>query len=268
MISLLTFAGTVTIAQVVNESPASGFFSLNNYTGKARPVFSSIFNPAALANLKNSSAGIYGEQRFLLKELSFYRFALALHTKPGNFGINGYYSGSAEYHSMSVGGAYGRKLGEKADIGVQFDYSTYQLKGYGKASFVNVQMGGLIHLSEQLHAGLHIKNLAGFRSNKQSEKLKTVYTVGLGYDASDKFFAAIAFQKEEDNKNDIHAMVRYDVQSNIGFKAGITTQVPVVYGGIIIGLKDFTIDVLSSYHPQLGITPGLALQYHFQKTRD
>lgn len=254
-----------TIAQVANESPASGYFSLNNYNGKVNTALSSSFNPAALASLKYSLAGIYGEQRFLLEELSFYRFALALHTKPGNFGINGYYSGSAEYHSMSVGGAYGRKLGEKADLGIQFDYSTYQLKGYGKASFVNVQMGGLIHLSEQLHAGLHVKNLAGSRSNQQSEKLKTVYTVGLGYDASDNFFAAIAFQKEEDQQNDIHAMVRYDIQSNIGFKAGISTQVPVAYGGIIIGLKNFTIDVLSSYHPQLGITPGLALQYNFQK---
>ena len=264
-ISLLTFSALFTIAQVVNESPANGYFSLNNFSGKAKPVLSSSFNPAALANLKNSSAGIYGEQRFLLKELSYYSFALALQTKPGNFGVNGYYSGSVEYNSMSLGGAYGRKLGEKADIGIQFDYSAFQLKGYGKTSFVNVQIGGLIHLSEQLHAGMHIKNLAGFRSNKQSEKLKTVYTVGLGYDASDKFFAAIAFQKEEDQQNDIHAMVRYDVQNNIGFKAGISTQVPVAYGGIIIGFKSFTIDVLSSYHPQLGITPGLALQYNFQK---
>ena len=263
-ICLLTFPATFTIAQVANESPACGYFSLNNYSGKVRTVLSSTFNPAALANFKNSSAGIYGEQRFLLKDLSFYRFALALHTKPGNFGINGYYSGSVDYHSMSVGGAYGRKLGEKADIGIQFDYSTYQLKGYGKTSFVNMQIGGLIHLSEQLHAGLHVKNLAGFRSNQQSEKLKTVYTIGLGYDASDKFFASIAFQKEEDHQNDIHAMVRYDVQNNIGFKAGISTQVPVAYGGIIIGLKNFTIDVLSSYHPQLGITPGLALLYNFQ----
>lgn len=256
------------MAQLVNESPSSGYFSLNNYSAKGKSVLSATFNPAALANLNLTSAGIYGEQRFLLKELSFYRFALALQTKPGNFGINGFYSGSADYHSMSVGGAYGRKLGEKADMGIQFDYSTYQLKGYGKTSFVNVQLGGLIHLSEQLHAGLHVKNLAGFRSNQQSEKLKTVYTVGLGYDASDKFFAAIAFQKEEDQQNDIHAMVRYDVQNNIGFKAGMSTQIPVAYGGIIIGLKNFTIDILSSYHPQLGITPGLALQYNFQKVME
>lgn len=254
-----------TIAQVVNESPSSGYYSLNNYTGKEKSVLSSTFNPAALANLKYSAAGIYGEHRFMLKELSFYRFALALNTKPGNFGLNGYYSGSVEYHSMSVGGAYGRKLGEKADIGIQFDYSSYQLKGYGNASFINVQMGGLIHLSEQLHAGLHVKNLAGFRSNQKSEKLRAVYTVGLGYDASENFFVAVAFQKEEDQKNDIHAMVRYDIQNNIGFKAGISTQVPVAYGGITFGLKNFTIDVLSSYHPQLGITPGLALQYKFQK---
>lgn len=167
---------------------------------------------------------------------------------------------------MSVGGAYGRSLGDKADLGIQFDYSTYQLKGYGKASFVNVQMGGLLHLSEQLHAGLHVKNLAGFRSNQHSEKLKTVYTVGLGYDASDKFFAAFAFQKEEDQQNNIQALVRYDIQNNIGFKMGVSTQVPFFYGGVSIGLKNFFIDILSSYHPQLGITPGLALQYQFEKT--
>lgn len=255
-------------AQVVNESPASGYFSLNNYSGKITQVLSSTFNPATLGKLKNSSAGIYGEQRFFLKELSFYRFALAIHSKPGNFGINGYYSGSVEYNSMLVGGAYGRSLGDKADLGIQFDYSSYQLKGYGKASFVNVQIGGLLHLSEQLHAGLHVKNLAGFRSNQQSEKLKTVYTAGLGYDASDKFFAGIAFIKEEDQQNNIQALVRYDILNNIGVKMGISTQVPVFYGGVSIGVKNFIIDVLSSYQPQLGITPGLALQYQFEKTAE
>ena len=171
-------------AQVAKESGASGFYSLNNFSGQAPSAIVTAFNPAALSKIKNSSAGIFGEQRFLLKELAFYNFALAIQTKPGNFGINGYYSGSVEFNSMSVGAAYGRSLGEIVDIGIQFDYSSYKLKSYGKASFINVQMGSIFHLTEQFHAGIHIKNLAGFRSNQNSEKLNPLITVGIGFDVS------------------------------------------------------------------------------------
>lgn len=258
----------MTRAQVVNESVASGYYSLNNLSGQVPHPIAAAFNPAALAKIKNSSVGIFGEQRFLLKDLAFYHFALSLHTKPGNFGINGYYSGSVEFNSMSIGAAYGRSLGETVDIGIQFDYSSYQLKGYGKASFINVQMGSIFHLSEQFHAGIHVKNLAGFRSNQNIEKLNPLITIGLGFDASENFFAAIAFQKEMERQNDAQAMIRYKLQNKISLKAGLATQIPVAYAGISFTLKQFIIDVLSSHHPQLGITPGLSLQYNFQSIQE
>jgi hypothetical protein len=268
IISLICFSGTTAYTQIANESPASGYFAMNNFSNQEPTALATAFNPAVLARIKNTTAGIFGEKRFLLNELAFYRFAMALHTKPGNFGVNGYYSGSVNFNSISIGGSYGRQLGDKADVGIQFDYSSYQLKGYGRASYINVQLGSIFHLNEYLNAGIHVKNLAGFRSNKNSEPLNPVFTVGLGYDASENFYAAISFQKEVDHPNDISAMIRYKLQENISFKGGISTLIPVAYGGVSFGIKDFTIDLLSSYHPQLGITPGLALQYNFEQKQE
>ena len=67
-----------------------------------------------------------------------------------------------------------------------------------------------------------------------------------------------------DKQNDVQTMIRYKIQNRINVKAGLATQIPVAYAGISFTIKKFVLDVLSSHHPQLGITPGLSLQYNFQ----
>jgi hypothetical protein len=48
-------------------------------------------------------------------------------------------------------------------------------------------------------------------------------------------------------------------------RAGIATNTSVLYGGASLFLKTFRLDVAASYHPQLGVTPGLLLIYDFKK---
>jgi hypothetical protein len=48
-------------------------------------------------------------------------------------------------------------------------------------------------------------------------------------------------------------------------RAGIAANTSNLYAGVGLFLKTFRIDVVASYHPQLGITPGLLLIYNSSK---
>jgi hypothetical protein len=165
-----------------------------------------------------------------------------------------------------MGLAYARRLGSTVDIGVQFNYNGIQVAGYGNSSAINFEIGTIFHLTDKLHAGVHVYNPVGGKYGKNSEeKLASVYTVGLGYEASDKFFICTEIEKEENQTVNVNAGMQYKFLPQFMVRAGIATNTSNVYAGVGLFLKTFRLDVVASYHPQLGVTPGLMLVYNFSK---
>ena len=238
----------------------SGAYSLNHVD-----VFSFTVNQAALAQIKNAAIGIYGERRFLLSELSFYNAVLAIPTSSGNFGLKTLYYGSGSYNETQLGLAYGRKLGNKIDIGVQFNYNGISISSYGNASIISFEIGTILHLTNQVHAGFHVSNPVGSKfgkdhpDNYREEKLPTVYTIGLGYDASEKFLFRAEIVKEENQDVNVNAGIQYRLIPQLQTRAGISTTNGTAWIGVGFNFKKFRIDLSSSYHPKLGFTPGLLL---------
>jgi len=252
--------------QTVRRPVAAVYTGLGAYSNNHIDVFSFSNNQASLAQMKNASAGVYGERRFMLNELSLYQFAIAVPTNAGNFGVNAGYFGFSDYNESQMGLAYARKLGNKVDIGVQFNYNGIQASGYGNSSAVNFEIGTVFHLTDKLNAGVHAYNPIGGKYGKNSEeKLASVYTVGLGYEASDKFFISTEIEKEENQPVNINAGMQYKFLPQFMARAGIATNTSNVFAGVGLFLKTFRLDIVSSYHPQLGVTPGLMLVFNFSK---
>ena len=245
-------------AQTVRRPITAIYTGLGAYSINHVDVFSFTSNQASLAQIKNTSAGVYGEKRFLLKELSLYQAAVTLPTKSGNFGLKAGYYGFTDYNESQIGLAYARKLGEKVDVGVQFNYHAIKISGYGNASAINFEIGTILHLTDKLHAGVHAYNPAGGKLGKNGEeKLASVYAVGLGYEASDKFFVSAEVEKEENQPVTINTGMQYKFLPQLMARAGIATASSNAYFGVGLFLKSFRIDITAGYHPQLGITPGL-----------
>ena len=252
--------------QTVRRPVAAVYAGLGAYTINHVDVFSSTNNQASLAQMKNAAAGVYGERRFMLDELSLYQLAIAVPTNSGNFGIKAGYFGFSDYNEPQIGLAYARKFGSKVDIGVQFNYNGIQVSGYGNSSAVNFEIGTIFHLTDNLHAGVHAYNPVGGKYGKNSEeKLASIYTVGLGYEASAKFFVSAEIEKEEHQPVNINGGMQYKFLPQFMARAGIATNTSQVYAGVGLFLKTFRLDVVASYHPQLGVTPGLMLIYSFSK---
>jgi hypothetical protein len=265
-VCVFLFNTQAVFSQIVRTPVSAPYLGPGAYSNDHVDVFSFRANQAALARLDHASAGIYSEQRFLLKELSLYNVAIGIPTHSGNFGLNAGYFGFSNYNETECGLAYARSLGNRIDIGVQFNYWSVKVGGYGNASAINFEIGSIFHLTDKLNAGLHVQNPVGGKFGKnEHEKLASVYSAGIGYNASEKFFVSAEIEKQEDQPVNVNAGFQYKFTPQLMASAGISTATSSAYTGVGLGLRSFRVDVTAGYHQQLGITPGLSLLFNFKK---
>lgn len=252
-------------AQSLRYSLAQPYISLSAYSVQQNDALSFTGNQAALARTRQAGIGVFGERRFILKETSVYTLAAAIPTRLGSFGIQINYAGFKNFRENKIGLAYARKLGKLVDVGVQFNYYGYNIPAYGKASTINFEIGAMFHLTDKLNAGIHIYNPVGGKlGNNSEEKIASAYKIGLGYDASDKFFISSEIIKEEDKAVNIIAGLQYQFAKQFFAKVGFISESGSVYAGAGVGWKNVRLDISSSYHPQLGFSPGILLIMHFK----
>ena len=266
---IILFNVLLSQAQVLRRPLAAAYTGMGAYSINHVDVFSFTANQASLAQLKNSAAGVYGERRFLLSELNNYTATIGLTTNSGNFGVKANYSGFSDYNETQLGLAYGRKMGNKVDIGAQINYQSIRINSYGNASAVSFELGTILHLTDKLHAGLHATNPVGGKFGKdQQEKLSSVYSFGIGYEASDKFLVSAEIQKEEDQPVNVNAGFQYIFIPQLLVRAGMSSATSAAWLGLGLTIKSFRLDVTTSYHPQLGITPGVLMLFNFNRKQN
>lgn len=269
LLLLLFFWFNQLTAQSLRYSLAQPYISLSAYSQKQNDPLSFTGNQAALAQSKSAGIGVFGERRFLLSETSVYTLGASLPTRLGNFGIQINYAGFKNFNENKIGLAYARKLGKLVDVGVQFNYYGYRIPAYGNASTINFEIGAMLHLTDKLNAGLHVYNPVGGKLGKNSnEKLAAAYKIGLGYDASDRFFISSEIIKEEDKAINVIAGLQYQFAKQFFAKAGFISGSTTAYAGAGIAWKNLRLDISASYHPQLGFSPGILLIMNFKSKKE
>lgn len=240
---------------------------LSGYSRQHTDLFSFTANPAALAAQKTPAAGILAERHFLLRELNSLLLAATLPTASGHFGISAMYTGSVDYSETNAGLAYGRSLGSKVSIGARF--GMYQVRfssGYGQAAAISAETGLILHLTDQLHTGFRVANPIAARFGPgKSEKLPAVYTFGAGYEASAQLLIAFTIEKEEYRPVNVTAGISYHPVQVLWLRAGLSSAASSWFTEAALTFRTTRIGVQASYHPQLGITPGLSFIFHFNK---
>jgi hypothetical protein len=266
LLALLIINSNLLTAQSLRYSLAQPYISLSAYSSKQNDPLSFTGNQAALVQVKSAGAGVFAERRFMLSETSAYTLGTSLPTALGNVGIQLNYAGFKNFNENKIGLAYARKLGKLVDVGVQFNYYGYRIPAYGNASAINFEIGAMLHLTDRFNAGIHVYNPVGGKLGRNSEeKLASAYKLGLGYDASDKFFISSEIIKEEDKAVNIIAGLQYHFAKQFFAKAGFISESTTAYAGAGVAWKNLRLDISSSYHPQLGFSPGLLLIMNFKK---
>jgi hypothetical protein len=265
----LLLLSDVIFSQSSRKPIAASYLSLGAYSTHHVDVFSVCENIASLTQIKNPAFGVYGEKRFLLAETNMYSAIFALPTKDGNFAFQADYFGFKNYNESQLGIAYSRNVGSKLDLGIKFNYYSFRIPGYENPSTVNFEIGAIFHLNQKLNAGIHFYNPVGGKLSKsENDKLASVYSFGLGYEASDNFLLAIELEKQQDVPVNVNAAIQYDFAKKFFARFGVATENETPFAGAGVSWNNFRVDVSASYHPQLGLTPGLLFILNLKAKQD
>jgi hypothetical protein len=225
-------------------------------------------NQAGMASYNEMAVGIYGENRFLLKELSQGAFGFVMPVKKaGVFGISYNYFGYSLYQESKAGLSYAMAFGKRISAGVQLDYiNLHQGEDYGNANIFTFEVGVRAELIKNLILGVHVYNPIHVKISKYGpERVPVIFKAGLAYNFSDKAIIAIETEKDLSNKARFRAGVEYHVVKPVYLRIGIGTAPYTNSFGLGLEFGAFKADISASRHQVLGFSPQLSLSYSFKK---
>lgn len=254
-------------AQIGNDLIGARSTAIGGFNVTLSDLWSSNNNQAGLGFVEDLSGGIYYENRFLLKETSYKAGAFVLPVKKGAFGLSVTSFGFELYNETKAGLSYGMRFGDKFSMGVQLNYlNTSLTQDYGSKTSLTGAVGLIAKLSKELTMGVHIYNPTRAKLAKyDNERVPTIMKLGLDYRFSDKVMLAVSTEKDLNFDAIVNAGIEYHIIEMLYLRGGISTN-PTQYAfGFGMQLTNFKIDLSSSFHQTLGITPAISIIYSKKK---
>ncbi len=243
--------------------------SLGHASSCLYDVWSTRNNQGSLGFVRQNEVGAFYENRFLVKELTQSGFAAAIPVKKGTFGISYSSLGYKLYRESQATLSYGMKLSENISAGIAFDYLNTKIADiYGQANAFTGSVGLTAKLLPQVVVSTHIYN--PFRAkitNYNNEKVPTIYKFGAQYIFSPKVFLVAEAEKTSAQKINIKGGIEYKPSSLVYIRAGGSSFPTQAAFGIGVNYNGLKIDMSSSYHSILGLSPQIGLSYAFGKDR-
>lgn len=242
-----------------SRSNAMGDASLN-----LTDVYSVLNNQASLGVMEHSAVGISATNIFGLEGFNAFTGAAVLHTNSGgNFGLSIQYTGDMNFNQLKGGVAYGRKLGKNFSAGIQLDYVSTQVNEIDNAAAFTFEAGIRYAPYKNLIASARVYNPVRVKAGDAfpEEELPALFDIGIAYTPSDKVMLAIEGEQQLDADLRIKSGIEYHIAEALFLRGGYMSNPSVFTAGAGIKLKDFSFDFAAQFHQQLGMTPGIGIQY-------
>lgn len=222
-------------------------------------------NQAGMAFYNKTAAGVYFENRYLVKEAGNQSGAFVLKTKSGVFGATVDYTGDASFSTTKVGLAYALKFGNRFAAGLQLDYIGTSLGDmYGKRSNITFDAGVMVKITDQLTFGAHTFNPMHVKlSDYSDERIPTTMNAGFAFAFSERLLLTAEACKNSEFPMEFRSGIELKLGQIAFARIGLTTNPARYTFGFGLEMKKFTLDLSSSVHSQLGYSPQISLQYSF-----
>jgi hypothetical protein len=260
---LLAFYSQVLQAQIGNDFVGARSAAMGGYNVTFSDVWASNNNQAGLGFGEDIAAGIYYENRFLLKETSYKAGAFVLPFKTGAFGISLASFGYSAYSETKAGISYGKRFGKKFSVGLQLNYvNTSFTPEYGSKTTMTGAIGFIAKLSKEITLGVHVYNPSRSKLMAYAnQRVPTIMKLGLDYRFSEKVMLAVSTEKNLAVKAIVNTGLEYHISELLYLRGGISTHPSQYAFGFGMHLKALKVDVSSSFHQTLGLTPGISIVY-------
>ncbi len=226
-------------------------------------VFSVLNNPAATTQLEQLSLGLFAENRFLLADVNYGGLAFALPTsKAGTIGLGLSFFGNDLYSERHIALSYGIKLSPSISIGTHIDAYNVATLDDGSGTALTFGLGLQYQIVENARVGMHLHNplFAGL-TEFQEDDLPSFLQIGIAYDPSDKLTLCLEGEKELDQKAIFKMGLEWRMAEKFHLRGGIATQPIYSSLGAGVNLGRLKLDLATSFHPQLGLTPHVSVRF-------
>ncbi len=229
--------------------------------------WSAFNNQAGLAGLKVPTAGIYFENRFLVKELSLSAAAISVPLKKAVIAASVSHFGFELWNENKFGISAAMQFGKYFAAGVQLDYLLIkQDEQYKNQDLITFEIGILVKLSDKVSIGAHSYNPINAKiSEFIDERTNATFRTGCCYKPYKKL--NLLFDLHKTTLDDVFISVgaEYELISSFFIRTGISSNPSSWSFGAGINLGSFKIDMSTSRHSILGFSPQIALSYDFSK---
>lgn len=268
LVMLITLSTYYTQAQIGNDVVGANSTGMGGFNSTLSDVWSANNNQAGLGFITDITGGIFYENRFLLKETSYRAGAFAMPVKSGAIGLSVASFGYSAYSETKAGLSYGQRFGDRFAMGVQINYLNTSLnQDYGSRNSITGAVGIISKMSDELSIGVHVYNPTRSKlADYDNERIPTVMKLGLDYRFSKKVMVGVETEKDMNYDAVLKAGIEYHITDIFYLRGGISTNPTLSSFGFGLQMKNFKMDVSSSFHQTLGITPGISLVYQKQKS--
>lgn len=241
-------------------------WGMGNASVAVPDVWSVHHNQASLAEFQNITGSMYFENKFILSQLGLKSLSLIIPVGKDAFGLNVNHYGYEIYNEQKIGIAYGKKLGEKFNIGVQLDYLNTFISELGSKKNVTFEAGILAKLNKQLFLGAHVFNPVKVKINDyEDERIPAIMRLGMAYRFSRKVLLSVETEKDIYFKPIFKTGIEYQPVEILYLRTGLSTDPTFFTFGFGLVLKKWKLDFAASYHQTLGVTPHISLGYEIAK---
>jgi hypothetical protein len=261
------FIAIATFASNENFPVGARAAALGNAATSVSDAWSAAHNQAGLAFIHNTAAGIYYENRFLIKELSIRSGVLAIPLKTGTIGLSLTDFGYTLYKENKYSLSFAKTFSKTFSIGMALDYLNIHIaEDNGSFAAVTGEIGIQAKLRKDLVIAAHLYNPTRSRLDRNtSERIPTVLQLGMCYSFSSDIFLTVETEKDIAKNPIFKAGIEYQPVHHFYLRIGVSAEPVLTTFGFGVHLNNFQIDLSVNYHQTLGITPQLGLPIYLVK---
>ncbi len=244
---------------------------LDRVSGSFRPRADLLHDfPASFPFRPECSIGAGHQTSFLVKGTGTQYITALLPKQKGGWGLGLSSFGYHLWQERKFWFGYGLQLSDGFAAGLRFDYERYGPgRGPEKKQHLIIAGGVSVRPTPTLFIGSTIENPQGqipLEKNGTDPKVAPLrFRIRVRREVSDKSALKLTFHKTLGTPVSIRTSGALRITPGLGVRAGLNTTHLSPAFGLWYRWKSLELNLGSSVHPRLGVTPHSTLTYHFDR---
>ena len=219
-------------------------------------------NPSCLYSIKGTNItaefvpGIFG-----MWEIKGTAISLSRTAAEGAFAISLSAFGFALYREFSVALAAARELNERIVLGVNLNFYSLKIDGYGSGQAAGVDIGALVHIAQDVSYGVALRNVNRPSFGDGDESLPQSMAMGISVCPLPAARVAVSAQKDNRYPFELSVGVEYCIEDLLTLRLGASHEPSTIAVGIGIRTSLLRMDYAYTLHPDLGGTHCVSLSF-------